>query len=67
MHRAIRIKFAREHIHYNLDFWRKVIWSDENPFSLLGVLRNTLDGLTEPGTIPPISLETYGQQENRWT
>ena len=31
-HRANRIKFAREHIHYNLDFWRKVIWSDEKTF-----------------------------------
>jgi hypothetical protein len=32
MHRANRIKFAREHIHYNLDFWRKIIWSDEKTF-----------------------------------
>ncbi len=66
MHRANRIKFAREHIHYNLYFWRKVIWSDEKkPFSLLDDLRNTLDRLKELGTIPPISLETYDQQENR--
>lgn len=28
-----RLKFAREHIHYDLDFWRKVIWSDEKTFS----------------------------------
>ena len=28
-----RLKFAIEHIHYGLDFWRKVIWSDEKTFS----------------------------------
>lgn len=32
MHRANRIKFATEHIHYNLDFWWKVIWSDKKMF-----------------------------------
>jgi hypothetical protein len=29
-HRANRIKFARENIHYNLNFWRKIILSDKN-------------------------------------
>jgi hypothetical protein len=31
-HRANRIKLAREHIHYNLDFWRKIILSDKKTF-----------------------------------
>ncbi|KAI9556050.1 Transposable element Tcb1 transposase [Daphnia sinensis] len=32
MHRVNRVKFATEHFHYNLDFWSKVIWSDEKTF-----------------------------------
>ncbi|KAI9550658.1 hypothetical protein GHT06_005147 [Daphnia sinensis] len=34
--RAERLRFAREHIHYTSEFWRKVIWSDEKTFSTDG-------------------------------
>jgi hypothetical protein len=30
--KAQRLRFAREHIHYTNEFWRKMIWSDEKTF-----------------------------------
>ena len=32
--RAHRLKFAREHLHWSEEEWRKVVWSDESPFEL---------------------------------
>ena len=32
--RLKRLAFAREHVHWNLDQWKSVIWSDESPFTL---------------------------------
>ena len=34
--KAERMRFAREHIHYTVEFWRKVIFSDEKTFSTDG-------------------------------
>ena len=32
--RLKRLAFAREHVHWDLDQWKSVIWSDESPFTL---------------------------------
>ena len=32
--RQKRLAFAREHVHWDLDQWKSVIWSDESPFTL---------------------------------
>ena len=46
------LQFAREHIHYTNEFWRKMIWSDENSFngrlfSLVGASITRWSTLTE--------------------
>lgn len=38
-HKAARLKFAKDHIDKNEDFWSKVIWSDESKFELFGSTR----------------------------
>lgn len=32
--REIRVKWAKEHLNWTVDQWRKVLWSDESPFVL---------------------------------
>ena len=34
MNRLLRLKFAREHGGWNVDQWKRVVWSDELPFCL---------------------------------
>jgi transposase len=29
-----RVRWCKEHLHWTIDQWRKVIWSDESPFTL---------------------------------
>jgi hypothetical protein len=65
-HRANRIKLAREHIHYNLDFWRKIILSDKKKRSFLPTaLRNTSEEWMELGMISLIFRATTGKPENQ--
>ena len=49
--RKARLAFAREHVGWSLDQWKRVVWSDESPFSLHNqspqyVWRTTDDNLT---------------------
>jgi hypothetical protein len=70
MHRANRIKFATEHIHYNLDFWRKVIWSDEKTFVSSGrpTQRNVrrMDGARNDSTNLARNLWSTRKSVNVW-
>lgn len=34
--RAIRLKWAKEHLNWTSDQWKKVVWSDESKFMLFG-------------------------------
>jgi hypothetical protein len=31
-HKAKRLKFAKAHVHWSGDDWKKVIWTDESSF-----------------------------------
>ena len=33
-HRRARLQFARAHLHWSVDQWMKVIWTDETPIHL---------------------------------
>ena len=49
--RKARLAFAREHVGWSLDQWKRVVWSDESPFPLLNqspqyVWRTKDDNLT---------------------
>jgi transposase len=35
-HRKERLKWAKEHINWTLDDWKKVVWSDETKVNLFG-------------------------------
>ena len=36
---AIRLKFAREHLNWTVEDWKKVLWTDESPYVLRCMLR----------------------------
>ena len=32
--RKVRLAFVREHVHWDIDQWKSVVWSNESPFTL---------------------------------
>lgn len=36
---AIRLKFAREHLNWTVEDWKKVLWTDESPYVLRCMIR----------------------------
>ena len=36
---AIRLKFARDHINWSVEQWKKVLWTDESPYVLRCMIR----------------------------
>ena len=36
---AIRLKFARDHLHWSVEDWKKVLWTDESPYVLRCMIR----------------------------
>jgi transposase len=38
-HKAQRLQFAREHQHWSVDDWKKVIWTDESCFEIVKISR----------------------------
>ena len=33
-HRKVRLDWARKHVHWSPDDWKRVLWSDESPFTI---------------------------------
>ena len=40
-----RLRFAREHKHWTVDDWKKVLWTDESKFELFGQHRHVYEKL----------------------